>query len=193
MARLRTRILVFEAALTLVREGGLGSISMEGVAARAGVSKQTLYRTWPSTGAILFDALLARSFGEDGMVHVPNSGDLAVDLEALVVATIVELTNSTQEPLLRAVTAAIQSDEVLASQYRERLLLPQLRAIADRLRQGGVDDPDSAAELLLGPVFHRWLLRAHAFEPDWAGLHVQRVLRATTPRTELLPPVAGGQ
>lgn len=76
MARPRTRTLVYDAVLSLTRENRLGNISMEGVAARAGVSKQTLYRTWPSTGAILFDALLAQSLGKDGVVNIPNSGDL---------------------------------------------------------------------------------------------------------------------
>jgi len=154
---------------------------MEGVAARAGVSKQTLYRTWPSTGAILFDALLARSTSEDGMVVVPNSGDLAADLELLVAATIAELTDPKQEPLLRAVTADIQTDRVLAAQFRDRLLTPQLRAISDRLRQASIDEPDAAAELLLSPIFHRWLLRTRAFDPGWARAHVQRVLRASVP------------
>ncbi|MBP2385860.1 TetR-like C-terminal domain-containing protein [Paeniglutamicibacter kerguelensis] len=186
MARPRTRTLVYDAVLSLAREDRLGSISMEGVAARAGVSKQTLYRTWPSTRVILFDALLARSLSEDGMVAVPNSGYLEVDLESLVVATIAELTDSTQEPLLRAVTADIQTDEVLAAQFRDRLLTPQLKAISNRLRRESIDDPDAAAELLLGPIFHRWLLRTRAFEPGWASAHVQRVLQATASRAVLL-------
>lgn len=152
---------------------------MEGVAGRAGVSKQTLYRTWPSTGAILFDALLAQSLGEDGTVVVPNSGDLVVDLGSLVAGTIAELTDPTQEGLLRAVTADIQTDRELAAQFRERLLVPQFNAISARLRQGGVADPDAAAELLLGPIFHRWLLRTRAFESGWVESHVQRVIRAT--------------
>lgn len=105
-----------------------------------------LYRSWPSTGAILFDALLVRSVTEDGVVVVPNSGDLAADLESLVTATIAELTDPTQERLLRAVTADLQTDEVLAAQFHNLLLTPQLRGIAERLRQGSIADPDAAAE-----------------------------------------------
>lgn len=175
MARLRTRTLVQAAALDLARSG---SLSMEGVAARAGVSKQTLYRTWPSTGAILFDALLERSLDGDGRVAVPDTGDLAADLELLVVATIAELTDPAVEPLLRSLTAAIQTDAPLAEQYRERLLAPQLTAVAERLRRGGVTDADDTAELLLGAVLHRWLLRSRPFEPGWPAAHVGRVLRA---------------
>ena len=178
MARQRTRTKVHEAVLSLAREHRVGTITMEGIAARASVSKQTLYRTWPSTGAILFDALLARSTDEDGAVAVPNSGDLAKDLESLAAATIAELTDPTQEPLLRAVTAEMQADEALATQFRDLLLSPQLSGISDRLRQGDVSDPDAVAELFVGPIFHRWLLRTHPFDRGWVTGHVARILRA---------------
>lgn len=178
MARQRTRDRVHAAVLSLAVERRVGTITMEGIAARAGASKQTLYRSWPSTGAILFDALLARSTNEAGAVVVPDSGDLARDLEQLATATVAELTAPAQEPLLRAVTAELQADDDLAAQYRERLLDPQMQAIAERFRAGDVPDPNDAAELFLGPILHRWLLRTRPFEPDWARAHAARTLRA---------------
>lgn len=184
MARPRTRTRVHEAVLSLAGERQVGAITMEAIAARAGVSKQTLYRTWPSTGAVLFDALLARSTNEDGAVVVPDSGDLAADLESLATATIAELTDPIQEPLLRAVTAEIQSNDVLAAQFRELLLAPQFTGISDRLRSGGVLDPGGAAELFVGPIFHRWLLRTHPFDSAWVTAHVARTLRAVRPNDE---------
>ncbi|MBE0009917.1 MULTISPECIES: TetR/AcrR family transcriptional regulator [unclassified Arthrobacter] len=181
MARPRTQAKIFEAVLTLAAEQGFGDITMEGLAARAGLSKQTLYRTWPSTGAILFDALLAQSLSEGGEVDVPNSGDLSADLELLATAAIAELRDPVHERLLRAVTADMQTDEDLASQFQDRLLSPQLRAVSDRFRQSGIENSDDAAELLLGPILHRWLLRTRPFDPDWVRAHVGRVLRATMP------------
>ncbi|TQO19905.1 TetR family transcriptional regulator [Rhodoglobus vestalii] len=178
MARQQTRKKVHEAVLSLAHETPAGTITMEGIAARAGVSKQTLYRTWPSTGAILFDALLARSMTEDGTVEVPNSGDLAADLELLATATIAELTDTTHEPMLRAITAQMQSDDGLAAQFRERLLTPQLAGISDRFRRENVPDPYGIAELFVGPIFHRWLLRTHPFDSEWVTAHVARTLRA---------------
>jgi AcrR family transcriptional regulator len=166
--------------LSLARERRVGTITMEGIAARAAVSKQTLYRSWPSTGSILFDALLARSVDASGTVVVPDSGDLTRDLEALATGTIEELTGPTQDPLLRAVTAEIQSDVHLAAQYRDRLLAPQLAAVADRFRKSGAPDPDGAAELFVGPILHRWLLRTGPFDGDWVTTHVGRVTRAVT-------------
>ncbi|GAB3795100.1 TetR/AcrR family transcriptional regulator [Humibacter antri] len=180
MARQQTRSKVHKAVLSLARETRVGSITMEGIAGRAGISKQTLYRTWPSTGAVLFDALLARSTDENDVVVVPESGNLATDLEALTVATIAELTDPTHEPLLRAVTAEMQADEGLATQYRERLLRPQLSAIANRFRRENVPDPDGAAELFVGPIFHRWLLRTGPFDSEWVRAHVDRTVRGTS-------------
>ncbi|WP_346769305.1 TetR/AcrR family transcriptional regulator C-terminal ligand-binding domain-containing protein [Planctomonas sp. JC2975] len=169
-----------EAALSLARETRVGSITMEGIAGRAGISRQTLYRTWPSTGAVLFDALLARSTDENDAVVVPDSGNLATDLETLAVATSAELTDPTHEPLLRALTAQMQADEALATQFRELLLGPQLSAIANRFRRQNVPDPDGAAELFVGPIFHRWLLRTGPFNSEWIRAHVARTVRGTS-------------
>lgn len=182
MARQRTRSKVHHAVLSLARESRVGTITMEGIAARAGVSKQTLYRTWPSTGSILFDALLARSTDEHGAVVVPDTGNLAADLETLATATIAELTDPTHESMLRAVTAEIQSDEGLAAQFRELLLAPQLLGISERFRRADVADPDGAAELFVAPIFHRWLLRSHPFDAAWVAAHVARTLRAVSVR-----------
>jgi AcrR family transcriptional regulator len=178
VARPSTVARVHEAVLALVRERGFARLTMEGIAARAEVGKQTLYRSWPSTGAILFDALLARSATPEGRVDLPDTGDLARDLETLLVATVAEMTDPDEERVLRAVTAELQTDETLASQLRSRLLDPQLAAVADRFRRAGVAEPEGATELLYGPVFHRWLLRTGVLDEDWVRAHVRRTLRA---------------
>ncbi|MDY0913679.1 TetR/AcrR family transcriptional regulator [Rathayibacter festucae] len=176
MASKRTRARVHEAVLALVADVGVAKLTMEGIAGRAGVGKQTLYRSWPSTAAIVFDALLARSETPQGAVAVPDSGDLRADLLLLVQETVRELTSPATEPLLRAVTAAIQTDVGLAREYRERLLEPQMAAIAGRFESAGAADPAAAAELLVGPILHRWLLRSGDFDRDWAQQHTDRVL-----------------
>jgi AcrR family transcriptional regulator len=178
MARPRTRTKVHEAVLALAREGSIRSITMEAIAARAEVSKQTLYRSWSSTGAILFDALLARSLDENGVVTLPDTGDLTADLHTIASAMVAELTDRTQETLLRAVTAQLQDDEALAAQYRESLFDIQRDAVAGRLAAAGVDEPDEIAELFFGPILHRWLLRTRPFDDGWVRRHVERTVRA---------------
>lgn len=159
-------------------ESATGALTMEGIAARAGVSKQTVYRSWPSTGAVLFDALLARSADENGRVVVPNSGNLASDLLTLANGMVAELTDPIEEALLRAVTADLQSDAALATQYREVLLGPQLSAISARLDEAGVPASGDVAELFVGPIFYRWLLRTRPFDVEWVTAHVGRIIRS---------------
>lgn len=178
MARQRTRDKVHQAVLSLAKEGRVGAITMEGVAARAGVSKQTLYSSWTSTGAILFDALLARSVDDDGAVVLPDSGDLARDLEELATGMVAELSDPTQGPLLRAVTAEMQFDDTLAEEFRRLLLGPQMSAVSRRLGTSGVPAPDDVAEIFVGPILHRWLLRSRPFDAAWVSAHVARTLRA---------------
>ena len=59
-----SRRAILDAAFKLVGEVGYAKLTMEGIAARAGVGKQTIYRWWPSKGAVLFG--LPRSVGERG-------------------------------------------------------------------------------------------------------------------------------
>jgi AcrR family transcriptional regulator len=86
----RSRRAILTAALDLVEESGYAKLSIEGIAARAGVGKQTIYRWWPSKGAVLLDALLALSEDQEGEVlSLPDTGDLAADLKLVLRATIV--------------------------------------------------------------------------------------------------------
>ena len=50
------------------------------------------------------------------------------------------------------------------------------RSSARRFGQAGAADPAAAAELLLGPVLHRWLLRSGDFDREWVQRHIDRVL-----------------
>lgn len=177
-ARASTRARVHAAALEIAADVGLAGLTMEGIAARAGAGKQTLYRTWPTPAAILFDALLTRSTGADGQVVVPDTGQLGQDLEVLLAETVAEMQDPANERLLRTVIAELQNDPDLGAQVLDHLMGPQLLAVAGRLRAAGLPDAVDGAELLLGPVLHRWLLRTRPFTDDWLTAHVHRVLRA---------------
>ena len=85
---------ILAAALDQVAEVGYAQLSIEGIAAAAGVGKQTIYRWWPSKGAVLLDSLLALSEGQDGEVMaLPDTGDLEADLKLVLRATVDELTD----------------------------------------------------------------------------------------------------
>ncbi|MEV0647541.1 TetR/AcrR family transcriptional regulator [Phytomonospora sp. NPDC050363] len=170
----RSRQAILSAATELVAEVGFPKLTIEAIAARAGVGKQTIYRWWPSKGAVVFDAMLSQ-MAEDGDLSLPDSGDLATDLRLLLRQTVAEMGAPGFQASGRAMTTEIQSDPALATEYRERLLGPNLEATKRRLRsaqeagQVAADvDLDVAVELLFGPIYYRWLLRLGPLDDDYA-------------------------
>jgi AcrR family transcriptional regulator len=179
----RAREAILRATRELLPETGYGRLTIEGIAARAGVGKQTIYRWWPSKGAVVFDALLedAGATAEDRAL--PDTGDIGRDLRTVLRETVEELLDPETDRLQRTITAEIQHDPALADELVARLLRPQMQATADRLRaaqeagQLAPDiDVDLAAELLFGPLLHRWLLRTAPLDARYADALVAHVL-----------------
>lgn len=175
---------ILAATRALTQEVGYARLTMQDIAARAGVGKQTIYRWWPSKGAVLFDAILDGTTGPDGTPALPSTGDLRADLQMLMRAVVEELMDPGTDRLNRAVVAEIQQDDVLADDLLRRLLRPQLDATAARLGAARALDqlPQDAdieigVELLFGPVFHRWLLRTGTLDSAYADRLVDSVLR----------------
>ncbi|WP_228992913.1 TetR/AcrR family transcriptional regulator [Streptomyces sp. DH8] len=157
----RSRRAIHDAALALVAEVGYRRTTIEGIAARAGVGKQTIYRWWPSKAAVLMDAFLdlagraAEEAGagsgdgeepsgaarSDGAARpggdapgFPDTGDLAADLKAVLRATVDELNDPVLEAVTRALTAEGIVDAKLGDEFVRKLLDPQLALYVTRLR-----------------------------------------------------------
>lgn len=179
----RAHLAILAAARKLLTEVGFVRLTVESIAERAGVGKQTIYRWWPSKEAVVFDAILADQADAEGSHALPDSGDVVQDLRTVLRQTITQLTDVDNDRLQRTITAEIQHDPKLAAELVERLLRPQLDATAERLRAaqraGQIDaavDVVLATELLYGPVFHRWLLRTAPLETDYADRLLDHVL-----------------
>ncbi|WP_062984924.1 TetR/AcrR family transcriptional regulator [Nocardia anaemiae] len=183
----RARAAILGAATELIRELPYPKLSVEAIASRAGVGKQTIYRWWPSKGAVVFDAMLELYSGPDGLV-LPDTGDVRADLRELLRGAIAELTDPSFEAFLRAMYIEIQQDRELATAYRERLLLPQRAAIAERLaaavRAGQLRsdiDSDFAIDLLLGPIQTRWSLGLPGLTDSYADATLEAALDHLAP------------
>jgi len=192
----RSRRAIHDAALALVGEVGYARTTIEGIAARAGVGKQTIYRWWPSKAAVLMDAFLdmsarqaaeaaeAAGAGDGGEYAIPDTGDLAADLRLVLRATVDELNDPATEAPTRALAAEGIIDPALGAQFVENLLEPQLQLYVARLRAaqeaGEVRadlDPRIALELLIAPLAHRWLLRTLPLTHAYADAVVDHALR----------------
>ena len=173
---------ILAAAFDLVGEVGYGRLSIEGIAARAGVGKQTIYRWWPSKGAVLFDAFLAMAEGgETG--GMSDTGDLEADLKLVMRATVDELNDPRYDAPLRALTTEIQLDPRTAALYAERLDGPMTELKRARLRSaqraGELPDDldlDIAIELLWAPLQSRWLARSEPLTHAYADAVVELAL-----------------
>jgi AcrR family transcriptional regulator len=184
----RSRRAILTAATDLVREVGYRKLTIEAIAARAGVGKQTIYRWWPSKGAVVLDGFLAAVNENPDDLSLPDTGDVAADVRMVVRAIVAELADPALSGTTRALMSEMQDDLEFADMVRERLLGPQLAAIADRLRaaqhagQLRADlDLSVAVELLVGPLYHRWLLRTAPLTEAYADAVTDLALRALAP------------
>ena len=183
----RSRQAILTAAVELVGEVGYARLTIEAIAARAGVGKQTIYRWWASKGAVVLDAFVELSGGSQPAA-LPDTGDLEADLKTVLRATVKELTDPRFELPSRALTAESQADPALAQQFVEAVLRPQLRVLQERLRAAqqagqvakGVD-LGIAVELLVGPLFHRWLLRTAPLTRAYADTVAELAVAALRP------------
>jgi AcrR family transcriptional regulator len=153
---------VLDAALDLLRRHGYGQMTMEGLAKAAGVSKQTIYRWWPSPAAVLMEVL-----NEYAIAHVPveDRGSLELELRDFVRNTVAGLHEGTA-PIVAALMAKAQLDAGFATAFREQFLARRrqaMRTLLERGRERGEVAADADLDLLVdigfGTIWYRVLSR----------------------------------
>ncbi|WP_068157845.1 TetR/AcrR family transcriptional regulator [Rhodococcus phenolicus] len=185
------RSAILDAAVELVGDAGYAKLSIEAIAARAGVGKQTIYRWWPSKGSVLLDAYLRLSTGDDPQqpAALPDTGDLAADLRTVLHAIVAEFTDPRFERPLRAVTLAVLTDTALAEEYRTRVDGPVREAKIRRLRiarESGQLAPDTdldvALDTIFAPLTQRWLFGTGPLTTEYADELIETALVGLSPR-----------
>src|SRR5689334_20341648 len=123
---------ILTATADLLAERGLAAMSIEEVAARAGVGKTTIYRRWPSKGLLALDAFVVSFRAEQPL---PDTGSLRGDLLAALHAWVRAVTQTAMGPMLTGLIAEAQHDPELRGAWRGRVLEPlrtQHRVMLDR-------------------------------------------------------------
>jgi len=165
---------ILQATVELLSEVGFNQLSIEAVAARAGVGKPTIYRRWPSKPELVLDAVerLAPPF------PTADTGDPLTDLRQIVPELIVGLTSS---PVARA-TIALAGDAEMTRRLGEQYLWPRRAGIAAILHRGIAAgdlradiDVEMAIDLMLGASVYRWLVTAQPVDADTARRVVDAV------------------
>ncbi|MGW4244967.1 TetR/AcrR family transcriptional regulator C-terminal ligand-binding domain-containing protein [Nocardia sp. NPDC004722] len=102
---------ILDAALRLLGESEGAAVTIDAIARAAGVGKQTVYRWWPSKGALLLDALTERSRLQ---VPTPDTGSVRADLHAIIAATFRGAQEPSTAPALRTLLRESAQDPHLA-------------------------------------------------------------------------------
>lgn len=166
----RSRQAIIAAAIALISEHGYDRVSVEAIAKSAGVGKQTIYRWWPSKGAVALEAL------EDSLATVVDfrdTGDIVEDLRHHM-RGVTELLGSTQiGPVIQGLIAASQSDPTLSRAHLDQVIEPTTVAWHDRFVQAQHNgeiraDADSYAiiDMLFGAMYFRLMLHTRPLEPQ---------------------------
>jgi AcrR family transcriptional regulator len=157
------RVAVLHAADDLLVERGFGGVTVEGIAARAGVAKQTIYRWWPSKVDILLDTLIDDA---DSQLAVPDAGP-AVESTRRYLTALARFLDEPAGKVLLALIGEAQHDQEMARTFHERYLDPRRAAEREMLSRGIASgelpaglDLDAALDALCGPVLYRGLTGA---------------------------------
>ena len=162
-----SRRAILQAALLILQTSGYRALTIEGVAAKAGVSKQTIYRWWPSAAYIVLEALTS-----DPLQQVmPDTGSLYDDFLELI-RPMVRALGARRGPIMKALIAEAQADARFAEVLRTTFMAQHrdgLYTIVGRAQMRGEigfdADPELTADLVYGPMLYR-LLNGHGALDD---------------------------
>lgn len=173
---------ILEAADNLLAEHGFAGVTVEGIAARAGVGKQTIYRWWSSKTDVLMDAFLG-----DAAQHLnpPDLGSLDADLRAHLHQYAEFFARSDAGAVFRALIGEAQHDPALAAQLRAKYLkeqrvrdrLPLVRAI-ERGELPADVDVGIIIDQLIAPIHYRVLVSGQPVTRAYTDGLVKRTLAA---------------
>jgi AcrR family transcriptional regulator len=175
-----SRSAILTAALDVCASVGYAACSIEAIARSAGAGKQTIYRWWPSKGAVLLEAL---NLAGGDTAAFPDSGDVAADMTIQMNGVVRFWAHPKFGPVFRAVIAGAQDDPILATRLREEVIEPRRAGARRRLElardRGEIavgSDPHQLMELLYAPLYYRLLVTGEHLDEQYVTALVHTVL-----------------
>jgi AcrR family transcriptional regulator len=164
--------------MALLGEVGFSGLTVEGIAARAGVGKATIYRHWSSKAQVVIDAWRAYV----PAMPEPDTGELRSDLVAVLGFAVQALGQSPLSRILPSLIEAAERDPELAALFAE--FAGERRAVLHRILERAATrgelrsglDLDMAAAILVSPIFTRRLVLRESFPPGYAEVLVDTLL-----------------
>ena len=166
----QARLSILRSTLSLLAKKGFSELTIEAVAAHAGVGKATVYRWWPDKAALIADAFASNTTSK---LHFPDTGSLRTDM-CQQMQQLVKIFRSRRGRIVSAMLGAGQSDRNLIAAFRERFMMPRrqeayatLRRAIKRGQLRKNVDMDLLLDSLYGPIYMRFLIQHDSLTPEF--------------------------
>lgn len=164
---------------------GFRTISMDAIAAKAGVGKMTIYRRWPNKAALVMDAFLSKVGPTTGFPEAPT----ALASIQLQMRLQVKAFRGRYGKLIKALLGEAQFDAELAVAFREQWIMPRRQMARDALQRGINEksfradiDLDDAVDLLYAPIYYRLQIGTGPLTDQYADAIFDQVVRGLARR-----------
>jgi AcrR family transcriptional regulator len=181
----QARLAILRSTLKLLEKNGFSELTIESVAARAGVGKATVYRWWPNKAVLIADAFASSTTRK---LHFPDTGSVRTDMSQQM-RQVIKIFGSRRGRIVSAILGGGQSDRDLIAAFRERFLWPRRREAYATLQRGILRgelrkdvDKDLLLDALYGPIYMRFLIRHDKLTPDFVDRLCKLVLGGADPQ-----------
>ncbi len=179
----KSRRAILETTRRLLTRAPLQTISIEGIAKKAGVGKTTIYRWWSSKAAVAMDAFLEQP---GAPTILPASATASVAITRLMEGLIRQLRGQNGR-IIAGIIAESQADETVLDLLYEKFLKERVETLQTIIEAGKKNgefraglDTTIAIDMLLGPVFLRVLSGEHGIDNAFAENYPAQALFALT-------------
>ena len=177
---------ILQAARELLAVGGVQHLTIEGVAARSGVAKTTIYRRYRDKDDLALSVVLDMV----EQVILPELGDTRAELVQFVSAAVDQLGSTLMGRVMQGLVSDLAVDAELAAAFQERVVSVRnaevARLVARAIERGDLaadTDVETAHELLVAPIYYRLLLSGNPLDHAFAERIVDAAMRAFAPST----------
>ncbi len=181
----QARLAILRSTLKLLGKNGFSELTIEAVAAHAGVGKATVYRWWSNKAALIADAFASSTTRK---LHFPDTGSVRTDMSQQM-RQLIKVFRGRRGRIVSAILGGGQSDRDLITAFRERFLWPRRQEAYATLRRGILRgelrndvDMDLILDSLYGPIYMRFLIRHDKLTPDFVDNLCELVLGGARPQ-----------
>lgn len=176
---------VLDAAGVLLLERGMSRFTIEAVARASGASKVTIYKLWPSAGALALEGYFT---AVKERLDFPDTRDLEADLRTQLHAFVDLLTGTPAGRTVAELIGRAQTDEHLRAAYLDCYSGPRRALAVQRLETGRAHgqlrdtvNAESIVDQLWGACYHRLLLPDQPLDVEFADTLIDNLFHGINP------------